>query len=57
MFEATQSFTASDGTEVVEGETRLRGDHPAVQERSSAWMPVGTPDVEQATANPGEKRG
>lgn len=57
-------WTAPDGTEYTfrAGETIVAPDHPLVRQGNAAWFkPVEPnlrrPEVEQATAGPGEERG
>jgi hypothetical protein len=66
VYVATQTYTTMlpDGTPVIvsKGRDRARADHPLVTSNPQLWEPADlsvrfdTPDVEAATADPGERR-
>lgn len=64
MYEATTTGRALvDGKEIIfrRGVTRVRAPHPLLDQCPGYFRPIradyGPPEVEQMTADPGEKRG
>lgn len=66
LYVANESYWWSDpgspqgDMKIIKGQSRLRGSDPAVQANPQYWDLAQdnlTRDLEEATANPGEKRG
>lgn len=58
LYVARSSFTTDDGEEIIAGQTRIREGHPLLKTHADEFemTDMRSPEVEQATAAPGERR-